>query len=140
MSRFTTITMLFAVPFLAAGQDKVSGSNGTDTFEPFTEISWFGTTNKVDYHGGVYPMAGANYTRKLSRRFAVASQFHENYDANGGFGFRAGKSTFYGEVGLKIALSESFTITVPRISVGGSWNDPDRPIKTVWSMGLSKSF
>ncbi|MGB7958191.1 MAG: hypothetical protein WCF77_05150 [Minisyncoccia bacterium] len=31
MSRFTTITMLFAVPFLAAGQDKVSGSIESET-------------------------------------------------------------------------------------------------------------
>jgi hypothetical protein len=127
------------VPLLDTKASRIF-SNGTDTFQPFVELSWFGTTNKVSYHGGFYPMVGATYARKLSRRLAVVSQFHENYDSNGGFGFRAGKSLFYSDTGLRVTLRDSLAITLPRVGVGGSWNDPDRPKKTVWSMGLSKSF
>jgi hypothetical protein len=66
--------------------------------------------------------------------------FHENYDSNGGFGKRAGKSLFYGDIGLRIAIAESLSVTIPRFGVGGGWNDANRPKNGVLSIGLAWSF
>jgi hypothetical protein len=117
-------------------------ARGKNVLTPYAEVQHYGLTNRATAgcHGGSYPMVGVAYDRKLTNRISVASLFHENYDANGGFGFKSGKSLFYVEAGLRIALGERIAITVPRLGYGGGWNDPGRPKKTTWSSGIAWSF
>jgi hypothetical protein len=116
-------------------------TRGSNAFTPYFEFQQYGVTNKaVGYHGGGYPMLGLGYDRKLSRRFAISSVFHENYDDNAGFGFKGGKSLFYAEAGMKVALGDRLTLTAPRLGIGGSWNDPDRAKRVTWSSGIAFAF
>ena len=107
------------------GKISRSFSNGVDTIEPFFEIQRYTVTNKdVGFHGGTYPMVGTTYTRKLSGRLSLVTQFHENHDNDGGFGKRSGKSLFYADAGMRIAITDSMNITLPRFGIGGSWRTP----------------
>jgi hypothetical protein len=115
-------------------------SNGTNTVTPFVEVQRYGLTNRVANHGGIYPMIGATYSGKLNGRFAVVAQYHANYDANGGFGYKGGKLLFYTDLGLRIALGESLSVIFPRFGYGGSYNDPARPVRFIWSAGIAKTF
>jgi hypothetical protein len=115
-------------------------SDGTNSVTPFVEVQRYGLTNRVANHGGTYPMLGFFYSRKLAKRFAIVSQFHANYDANGGFGYRSGKTLGYADAGLQLKLADSFSITLPRVGYGGSFNDSARPGRFVWSMGIAKTF
>ncbi len=85
-------------------------------------------------------MVGLAYDRKLTNHLSLASLIHENYDANGGFGFKSGESLFYIEAGMRVSLGERLAITVPRLGYGGGWNGTDRTKKTTWSSGISYAF
>lgn len=111
-----------------------------NTFEPFVEIQQYGLTNKMaTMHGGTYPMVGATYARKVTRRITVPAHFHEGLDANGAFGLASRKSIFYTETGIRYEIGKSFSIA-PKIGYGGSWNDPCRPRKIMWGGGISITF
>ena len=120
---------------------------GRNTVTPFTETQWYGTTNAKDagYHGGVYPMLGVTYSRPLTERVSLSSQFHANYDASGGFGKTKGKSMFSVEAALRFVMNSSVTLTA-HAGLVGSFNDPargsyeGRPRVPVFNVGISKSF
>lgn len=120
---------------------------GHNTFSPFFETQWYGTTNPKDagYHGGVYPRWGVAYSRPLAERVSLVAQFYTNYDASGGFGMTQGKFMFYGETVLQLAVNHSM-IVMARAGIVGSFNDPmhgdykGRPRIPVFNIGVSKSF
>lgn len=118
---------------------------GRNRITPFAGIQNYALTNKVANHGGVYPMVGAAYERKLTSHLSLVGQAHGNYDVRGGFGEKSGKMLFYSEAGFRITLSESTAIT-PRVGLGGSFNDPGnatylgRPRKPIFMVGISKTF
>jgi len=116
-------------------------ARGGNAFTPYAEIQQFMVTSKdVGYHGGIYPFLGMDYARKLTGRLSLVTHFHEHRDLSGAFGEKKGANLFYGEAGLRIAVKESFAITFPRIGYGGSWDDPNRPRRTTWSAGITKTF
>jgi hypothetical protein len=122
-------------------------SRGGNTVTPYLEVQHYTLTNKdVGYGGGLYPMVGLAYERKLTSRFSLAALFHENWDMDGGFGKTKGSNLFYAELGLRIAVTESFSVTLPRVAYGGAWDDPardtycGRPRVATWSGGFTKIF
>ena len=94
--------------------------NGKNIFEPFVELQQYGLTNKMTtMHGGMYPLVGATYARKVTKRITVPARFHEGLDANGAFGLASGKALFYTESGLQFSIG-SLSINLPKIGYGGS--------------------
>ena len=124
------------------GDLKVSKTfaSSSNTVTPYAEVQGYHLTNRVAVHGSVYPMLGVAYTHKFSGRLSLSTVAHENYDSRGGFGFRKSTHTFYAEAGLRIAVSDSVTVTIPRVAYGGAWNDSGRPKKATYSMGIAKTF
>ena len=137
---FLTQTAKTDVP---VGDLKISRdlTHGKNSFTPFTETQWYGTTNSkaAGYHGGVYPMFGVAYSRPISERTTFLSQVHANYDANGGFGKIQGKTMFATDASLKFALARSFVATA-HAGLVGSFNDSQRPWMPVFNIGISHSF
>jgi hypothetical protein len=122
-------------------------TKGKNALIPFAELQRYDVTNLTAVgRGGTYPIIGANWNRPLTGRFAVATQAHINYDANGGFNYKAGKSMYYAEAALTFAIDKSTTVTLPRFGFGGAFNDPasgsyaGRPAKTIWGIGFSTTF
>ncbi|MDR3582229.1 MAG: hypothetical protein P4L67_03070 [Candidatus Pacebacteria bacterium] len=116
-------------------------TKGNNAFVPFAAIEHYDVTTLTSMgHGGNYPMIGTGWTGKLAKRFSIAAQAHANYDVNGGFNNGKGKALFYSEASLTFAVNESTTLTLPRFGVGGGIGDKGRPSKTVWGIGISKSF
>jgi len=108
---------------------------------PYAELQHDGLTNHgVPYHGGWYPMAGADYERQLGERTFVTAHYHEGYDVNGGFGKNKGAHLFYAEIAPRIRITSSFAVIPIRAAFGGSWNDRDRAGKMTWSTGFTKTF
>ena len=116
-------------------------ARGRSAVTPYLETQWYGVTKNVDgLHGGLYPFVGANYARKLNGQLSLLAHYHEHRDLSGAFNKRKNANLFYAETGLRIAVTESFSVTAPRIGYGGSWDDPGRPRKTTISIGIAKTF
>ena len=114
---------------------------GNNTITPYLQVQRYGLTNhEVPFHGGVYPMAGADYERRIGERITLAVHYHEGYDLDGGFGQTQGAHIFYTDIAPAIRVTGSFSIIPVRAALGGGWNDPGRPIRATWSAGFAKTF
>ena len=115
-------------------------AHGGNTVTPIVELQAYRLTNRVTVGGGLYPMIGAAYDRKIVGQLSLAMNGHEVWDINGGFGFRKRSNLIYLETGLAWTLTKSLTLTVPRIAFGGAWDDPSRPRKMTYAVGFAKTF
>lgn len=116
-------------------------TSGRSTINPFAEVQWYGTTDakSAGYHGGVYPMAGAEYRTPLTEHIVLALQARTSYDALGGFGKRQGGIMLSTESSLTIPLA-NLLVAMAHAGLVGSFNDMGRPWAPVFNVGFIRSF
>lgn len=88
---------------------------------------------------GHFTFGNIEHTHRWLPRVTVRQKFRVGRDWNGAFGFQPSTTMFSVDIATDITLTKTLTAT-PLFRLGGSSNDPNRPIEKLWGISLTKTF